>query len=128
VSKHGGPVSWIIGGFYNESDSYSLSAEFTPGYADFAGFDRPDDLEYFQQAREKLKESAIYGEIGYDVTDKFTITLGGRYYEYKLQQGSAIDFPLFDPDFIAPNLDAKGLLLILLRQGDDSARKSCREQ
>jgi len=105
VSKTEGPLSWIVGAFYNESDAASYSAEYTPGYADFAGFDRPDDLEYFQQGRTKLTEKAIYGEVGYAFTDQLTVTVGGRYYDYKLTEYSAVDFPLFDPDFVAPSLD-----------------------
>lgn len=108
VSTHGGPFNWIVGGFYNEFDSVGFSAEFTPGYAAFAGFNRPDDLEYYSRSRINLVERAIFGEIGYDITDRFTVTVGGRYYDYKLKEYSAVDFPLFDPSFVAPGLDEIG--------------------
>ena len=101
VSKTDGPLSWIVGGFYNEFESAGYSAEFTPGYAAFAGFNRPDDLEYYSQARTKLVESAIFGEIGYDITESLTLTVGARAYEYDLKAFSAVDFPLFDPGFVA---------------------------
>jgi iron complex outermembrane recepter protein len=100
VSTTEGPFNWIAGVFYNQLESASYSAEYTPGYADFAGFDRPDDLEYYSQAYSKLEESAFFGEIGYDITDKWTVTVGGRYYQYDLESFSDVDFPLFDPDFI----------------------------
>jgi iron complex outermembrane receptor protein len=101
VSTTEGPLSWIAGAFYNESESAAYSAEFTPGYAAFAGFNRPDDLEYFQQDHTKLVESAIFGEIGYDITDTLTVTVGARAYEYDLKSFSQVDFPLFDPAFVA---------------------------
>jgi outer membrane receptor protein involved in Fe transport len=100
VSKTEGPFSWIIGGFYNEFESAGFSAEYTPGYAAFAGFNRPDDLEYYSQGRTKLVESAIFGEVAYDIMDSLTLTVGARAYEYDLKAFSAVDFPLFDPGFV----------------------------
>lgn len=96
VSKTEGPLSWIVGAFYNNQDITSYSEEYTPHYADYVGFDRPDDLEYYSQFFSELKESAIYGEIGYDITDKWSVTVGGRYYKYDLESFSDVDFPLFD--------------------------------
>lgn len=108
VSTAEGPLSWIVGAFYNEFDSVGYSAEFTPGYAAFAGFNRPDDLEYYSQSRINLVEQALYGEVSYDITDAVTVTLGARAYEYELKEFSAVDFPLFDPAFVAPGLDEIG--------------------
>lgn len=102
VSQTEGPLNWIVGAFYNDQDVTSSSAEYTPGYAAYVGFDRPDDLEYYSQFYSKLKESALYGEIGYDITDKWSVTVGGRYYKYDLESFSDVDFPLFDafPDYL----------------------------
>lgn len=46
VSAHGGPVDWLLGGFYNHFKSYTFSAERLPGYPEWAGIFRPDGLEY----------------------------------------------------------------------------------
>ncbi|AXE65971.1 TonB-dependent receptor [Hyphomonas polymorpha PS728] len=106
VSTTDGPLNWIVGAFYNQYEGASYSAEYTPGYADFAGFNRPDDLEYFSQGFSKLEESAFFGEIGYDITDKWTVTVGGRYYQYDLESFSDVDFPLFDPGFARVGVSA----------------------
>ncbi len=100
VSTNDARYNWIIGGFYNQFETVGTSAEFTPGYAAFAGFNRPDDLEYFSTGTSKLVEKAVFGEIGYDITDKWQITAGGRYFKYNLQVSSSVDFPLFDPGFV----------------------------
>jgi iron complex outermembrane recepter protein len=104
VSTMESRFNWIVGAFYNDADVTSYSQEYTPGYAAYVGFDRPDDLEYYSQFYSKLKESAIFGEIGYDITDKWTVTVGGRYYKYDLESFSDVDFPLFDsfPDYLMP--------------------------
>ena len=106
VSTTEGPLNWIVGGFYNQFEGASYSAEYTPGYADFAGFNRPDDLEYFSQAFSKLEESAFFGELSYDITEKWSVTVGGRYYQYDLESFSDVDFPLFDPDFLPVGVSA----------------------
>jgi len=108
VSTTDGPLSWIVGAFYNEFDSVGYSAEFTPGYSAFVnapGFGHPDDLEYFEQGRINLVERALFGEIGYDITDTLTLTVGARGYDYKLKEFSAVDFPLFDAAFVPLTLD-----------------------
>jgi outer membrane receptor protein involved in Fe transport len=104
VSTNDSRFNWIIGGFYNKFETVASSAEFTPGYAAFAGFNRPDDLEYFSAGASKLVEKALFGEIGFDITDKWQITAGGRYFKYNLQVSSSVDFPLFDPGFVAEGL------------------------
>ncbi|MEZ6029553.1 MAG: TonB-dependent receptor [Hyphomonadaceae bacterium] len=111
VSTMEGPLSWIVGAFYNELDTASYSAEYTPGYSAFVntpGFGHPDDLEYYEQGRSNLVEQAIYGEIGYDLTDSLTLTVGARAYKYELKEFSAVDFPLFDAAFVEPGLGAIG--------------------
>lgn len=104
VSTSDSRFNWIVGGYYNKFETVGSSAEFTPGYAAFAGFDRPDDLEYFSAGSEEVIEKAIFGEIGFDITDRWQITVGGRYYDYEIEQQSTVDFPLFDPSFVAPSL------------------------
>ncbi len=112
VSRNVGPFSWIVGGFYNEFDRVSASSEFTPNYDTYAintlGFDflvnRPDDLEYFEQFHTVLKEFAIFGEVAYDITDRLSVTLGGRFYDYDLESFAQVDFPLLDLGFASSSL------------------------
>jgi iron complex outermembrane receptor protein len=105
VSTSESNLNWIVGGFYNKLENVSSSSEFTPGYAEFAGFDRPDNLEYFSAGADEIVEQAIFGEVGYEITDKWQVTIGGRYYKYDIKTQSTVDFPLFDSGFIAAGLD-----------------------
>ncbi|MCI5048342.1 MAG: TonB-dependent receptor [Aquisalinus sp.] len=112
VSTTDSRFNWIVGAFYNDFESVGSSSEFTPGYDTYAintlGFsflvDRPDDLEYFSQGITELEETAFFGEIGYDLTDRWTVTVGGRYYDYELVTFDRVDFPLFDAGFEARSL------------------------
>ena len=110
VSTSDGPLNWIIGGFYNKFDSVASSSEFTPNYVpyvngpdlDFGLTDRPDALEYFQAGRSSLEEFAVFGELGYELFDGLTVTVGGRYFNYDLQNVASVDFPLFEPLSYSP--------------------------
>jgi outer membrane receptor protein involved in Fe transport len=105
VSTSDGPFNWIVGAFYNRNEYDALSSEFTPGYGAFAGF-RTDlnDLEYFEADRTKLTEKALFGEVGYDISDQWSVTLGLRLYDYEFEEANETIFPYFeDPaDFPAP--------------------------
>ena len=118
VSQSDSDLSWIVGGFYNKTDTDASSREFTPGFDQFAVDNfggaqlRPDSLEYLEITGSKVTESALFGEVGYQVTDKFDITIGARFYEYDVESKAAFDFPLANtlyegaaPDAISINFE-----------------------
>lgn len=97
VSTGNGPWNWIVGGFYSTFNSYGLSQEFTPFFDAFAfGGVRTDDLEFISVDYIALSESAIFGEVGYKLTDAWQVTVGGRWYEYDLDTQSGSAPPIFD--------------------------------
>lgn len=113
VSQGDSDFNWIVGGFYNKTETEASSREFTPGFDQFAidnfGGEqlRPDSLEYLELTKSTVTESALFGEVGYQVTDKLDITIGARFYEYDAESQAAFDFPLantlyggVDPDKI----------------------------
>ena len=107
VSKGDSPLSWIIGGFYNQNSYNALSSEFTPGFGAFNvdfGFRQDlNDLEFFEADRTRLEERALFGEIGYDLTEAWNITGGIRFYDFDLETANQTEFPFFTtPDSFTP--------------------------
>lgn len=101
VSQSDGPLNWIVGGYYNKLQRDGVGTEITPGYSQYlidigvaGGVLRPDALEYWSEGHTKLEEKALYGELSYDITDRWQVTVGGRYYEYDLKTRDATDLPL----------------------------------
>lgn len=104
VSTGDSALSWIIGAFYNETETQSYSHEFTFNHP-FSN--RPDDLEYDAFSNSLNKEQAIFGEIGYQITEDWQVTLGGRYYEYDLKSVSDAVVPFFAaPTYQQSTLDS----------------------
>ncbi|HUD92073.1 TonB-dependent receptor [Sphingobium sp.] len=108
VSTHGGPFSWVVGGFYNSMKFKSNSVETLPGFAEFAaspegsdiyggfydGLVRPDGAEYVSFTRSKTEEQAVFGELTFKPIEQWQITAGGRYFRYDTSITGGSDTPM----------------------------------
>ncbi|WP_077338212.1 TonB-dependent receptor [Pseudocolwellia agarivorans] len=134
VSQSDSMFSWIVGAYYNKDSGEALSEEYTPHYADFAGSNRADDLEYLQYTDEDVVEKALFGEMSFQFTEKFNVTLGARFYKYDIDTTSAFTLGLWDweRDLIGDSLvfdpeaiddDGNKVLINTLSDGDGSLFK-----
>ncbi len=112
VSNSEGPLSWIVGGFYNRAETYGTSKEFVPGLPAFWEVDRPDALEYFSIADVDFKETALFGELRYAFTDRWDATLGARRFDFSDDSTVGFDLPflytslgIYGPNDISPALE-----------------------
>jgi outer membrane receptor protein involved in Fe transport len=102
VSKHGGPISWVLGGFYNELKNATSNREFIPGFGasptgiSFGVIPNADDNEFASFGRSTTKERAIFGEATYQITPAWQVTGGLRYYDYSLTRSGGSSLPFFD--------------------------------
>jgi iron complex outermembrane receptor protein len=120
VSTSDSALRWIAGGFYNKLETDSAdSREFTPGFAEYLGGSRPDALEYFSVDVTETTEWAIFGELSYDITERWDVTFGARYYDYEFEAQSAVDFPLANTVFGGAPEDAINLEFQTAGQEDD---------
>lgn len=96
VSQGDSRLNWIGGVFYNNYDIDATSQEFTPGIPAFFGIVRPDNLEYYQITDDDLEEMAVFGEIGYQITDRWQVTVGARWFDYENNVRIGVDLPLLN--------------------------------
>lgn len=105
VSTNDSALSWIVGGYYSNVESTGDSREYTPGFDQYAVDNwgakqlRPDSLEYISVGDSDTIEKAIFGELSYQVSDKLTVMVGARFYDYVVNSSSAIDLPLYNTLF-----------------------------
>lgn len=88
------PFQWLVGLFYSNTDRAYTQRLPTPGYdaatdatlgagtsvAVRNGFGA--DSPYNANIPYSLQQMAAFGEMSYDLTDRFTATVGGRYYAF----------------------------------------------
>ena len=88
--------SWLGGVFYSKEGGHTTFESFvrdyqdSPAFAYFAyleynvynGTLAPTETWFLGQYETELEQRAVFGEIGFDITENFTITAGGRWFEY----------------------------------------------
>jgi outer membrane receptor protein involved in Fe transport len=107
VSKHGGPLSWTLGGFYNKMNYAGDYHEVVPGFPAWAEanspyfqanqYNRPDEWEYASFVQSSNQEKAVYGEATFNLTPEFQVTGGGRYFSYTAFVNGGSTLPLYSP-------------------------------
>jgi iron complex outermembrane recepter protein len=95
LSSNGdGPFQWVLGGFYSNTDRDYAQRLPTPGYDVFTdarfgagtsvavanGF--PLNSPYNADIVYDIEQKAVFGEASYMFGEKFTLTAGGRYYDF----------------------------------------------
>ncbi len=97
VSRGTGKWNWIVGAFYNRFEGDGVASEYTPGIPEWYGL--PDgfpDLEYLAVSNRKFEEMALFGELGYQLTERWQVTVGARWFDYDDQFVLETSFPFFD--------------------------------
>lgn len=94
VSPDDQPLRWLVGGFYSDDDLHATTADTLPGFAEFLGLNRPDELDYYATQDEKLKEHSFYGELAYDILSAWEVSVGARHYSFDDDINACSVFPI----------------------------------
>ena len=100
VSSHGGPLSWVLGGFYNRQKRLREYTEHLPNhpFVPSGTLPNPDEIEYASFNKSKVTEKAVFGEGTFRVTPEWQVTAGARYFGYTSDVAGRAVLPLLgDP-------------------------------
>ena len=83
VSNGDGPWQWVVGGFYKKQKQHSIVDADTkpamdPAYLATLAATFGTDIGMRTDSRGTYEQYAGFGELSYDISDKFTVTAGGR--------------------------------------------------
>lgn len=110
VSKGDNRVDWIAGMYFNDTDYTAIAQEYTPGFAEFDPFigEEFGDLEYDSKTTQNSDEFALFGELGVDITDRWNVTGGMRWFEVDADVENCATFPMLSTllPFINPDVNA----------------------
>ncbi len=99
--------AWLVGAFYSEEkgktafDSFVRGYENTPSFAYFNYYETrltgntldPTQTWFLGRYDTELDQVAVFGELSFDVTENFTITAGGRWFDYDRKFGQIQEQP-----------------------------------
>lgn len=109
VSAPNDSYEWIVGIYATEQKSKVSFVEYIPTIDDALGWKavgRNPDMGYEEDYRNTYTEEALFGEFGYNVTDKLMLTAGVRYFNYEDERDANLtDYTLALPD---QRLNSKG--------------------
>ena len=88
--------SWLAGAFYSKETRHTEFRSFVRGYADTESFAYFNDYEQVLSGNTlvgtdnwwqgiydtETEQRALFGEVAFDIAENFTITAGGRWFEY----------------------------------------------
>jgi outer membrane receptor protein involved in Fe transport len=89
--------AWLVGVFYNEHDRTSSFDSYVRGYPDTPSWYYFNYLEenvyslnslpltdrwFLGRYDQEVDQTAVFGELSFDLTENFTLTAGGRWFDY----------------------------------------------
>jgi iron complex outermembrane receptor protein len=92
ASSEADGLAWLIGVFYQDIDKEYGQNLPTPGYdaitqrlfgVDSADFLAPPDTPFFSNLTYDFQQLAVFGEATFQLSDKFSVTGGLRYYDFE---------------------------------------------
>jgi outer membrane receptor protein involved in Fe transport len=94
VSDSDSPLSYILGAFYERYSERDRLQETVPlgfeGQDEFEGniigAELNDSNEFLSVSRQKFRQWAVFGEIGYALTERWKASVGGRYFDYRSRE------------------------------------------
>jgi iron complex outermembrane receptor protein len=96
-------LQWLVGGFYGHTDRKYAQSLLVSGFEALskiptAGkFGAAKDVLFFSNLKYNFKQTAVFGEATYSVSDKFDVTGGLRWYDFNENRTQTFDGIFADP-------------------------------
>jgi outer membrane receptor protein involved in Fe transport len=96
VSTSDSRLQWIVGLYSDEYDYFNEAVNYA-----LAAVDDPAPAETLRSGGLRVyEEQALFGEVTYDVTEKLRVLVGGRYFDWKVDDRSVFLFGGTDFGFV----------------------------
>ncbi|WP_374572010.1 TonB-dependent receptor [Phenylobacterium sp.] len=98
VSKSEGPLTYSVGAFFMDQVNHLVQQDFMRGFTVYENaigvWNTGTDLGYIFDRKIHFKDTALFGELGYQVTDKLQLTGGVRVFRQTLDISAINALPI----------------------------------
>jgi iron complex outermembrane recepter protein len=116
LSGGAGKWQWVGGGFYSDTNRHYGQSLLVSGFEDLAGigatagkFGAAKDVLFFSNLNYKFKQSALFGEATYSMSDRLDLTGGLRGYNFNENRTQTFDGIFADPGTTKGSTKASGI-------------------
>ena len=81
-SDGSGPLNWTVGGFYSDRRTKVANPQLNTDRVTGVIIE-PQQIGTYRLIDDSLKQTAGFGEVSWDITDRLNLTGGARYFDYK---------------------------------------------
>ncbi|WP_339672421.1 TonB-dependent receptor [Dasania marina] len=114
VSQSDSDLSWIAGVFYMDHDQEQFQQDFYEGYTQWSLNNSSNsasiltDLGYSANLKRSVKDTALFGELKYQLSDAWQVTVGARAFEQVFESGNLFTLPICGAGCAEDGLNAYG--------------------
>jgi iron complex outermembrane receptor protein len=115
LSGSAGRSQWVAGVFYSTTERDYAQDLLVAGFEDLSGiptagnFGAAKDVLFFSDLAYDFDQLAVFGEVTYAVNDRFNLTGGLRWYNFKEDRTQTFDGIFADPGTNVGSVDADGV-------------------
>ncbi|NIB38313.1 TonB-dependent receptor [Pseudomaricurvus alkylphenolicus] len=124
TSNSDGDLNWILGAFYLKQEVEALNNDYHRGFyqwatdtdhyyapqvATLAALGQPTDLFYSLNQKVENIDKAIFGELTYQITEQWQVTVGARFFEQEFSNDTVNRSPLCGAWCSDDGVDALGI-------------------
>lgn len=100
VSPGGETFDWVLGAFYSDQDKGATQDSYLRGFYNWAqeawGCCVLNDNDFAYTREENFKDTAAFGELTWNATDRFALTGGLRWYHSEFDNDTHMEVGLYD--------------------------------
>ena len=108
-------TNWVVGLFYSSTERDYGQSLFVDGFEDLSGiptagnFGAAKDVLFFSDLSYEFDQLAVFGEVTYEVNEKFDITGGLRWYDFEEDRTQTFDGLFAGPGTTVGSTSADGI-------------------
>jgi iron complex outermembrane receptor protein len=100
ASKKGGAWDYIVGAFYMKQNLKATQYSYLKGFLNWSnasGWGADSENDFVFDRKQEFKETALYGELTYHITQKLRVTGGARHFSGDFDNDSVLGSGVFSP-------------------------------